>query len=100
MAKPFIHGGFGATDSGLAHKWIGQLLLAQGRPGEAGRYLERAAVFLPRDTELAYERARSYLLDGKPEESLDALADLELLSPAHPGGRELRDRIFRSKQGY
>jgi len=73
---------------GISASWV-----AQGKPGEALVYLERALRVSPADAWVNYFLARAYLLSGEREKALAAVEKALATDPNHTEAQKLLQEL-------
>jgi tetratricopeptide (TPR) repeat protein len=84
LAEPFLYHSLNLSDSGFAHKWIGQIHLSQNNLYKGIQHLERALHYLPDDPQILFNLGRAYVLIGDFEKARPSVAHLEKVDPRFP----------------
>jgi tetratricopeptide (TPR) repeat protein len=92
-ALPLLQESLAIEETVFAHKWIGQILLAQNRVKEAIIHLEKANQSSPDDLQLLYNLSGAYALDSQFKKSKAVLDRLMLISPNFPEADILKHQL-------
>ena len=84
------------TSEPFSQKWIGSILLNNGRVREAIPHLELALKLEPADHQCRYNLAGAYLLDQQIDKALTLLDYLLEQAPDYPGAQTLFEQIKKS----
>jgi len=84
------------TSEPFSQKWIGSILLNNGRVREAIPHLELALKLEPADHQCRYNLAGAYLLDRQIDKALTLLDYLLKQAPDYPGAQTLFEQIKKS----
>ncbi|MGH7494093.1 MAG: GDSL-type esterase/lipase family protein [bacterium] len=92
-ALQFLYASQKLEDSPFANKWIGQILLNEGKINEGLSYLEKAVQQAPNDPQLLFNLSGGYALDAKYQKALELLARLDQINPNFPGAADLKAQL-------
>lgn len=84
-------------DTPFANKWVGQILLNEGKIKEGLPYLEKAAQQAPNDPQLLFNLSGGYALDAQYQKARALLARLDKINPDFPGAADLKRQLERVK---
>lgn len=94
-AVPYLFEVLKCGESAFADKWLGQIYLMKNQNRRALGYLENAIEKLPQDTQLLYNLAGAYALNGKYDQCLQTLDTLDKILPGHPDALQLRQQVSK-----
>jgi tetratricopeptide (TPR) repeat protein len=94
-ALPLLQESLSIEETVFAHKWIGQILLAQNQVKEAIAHLEKAQQSSPDDLQLLYNLSGAYALDSQFKKAKAVLDRLMLISPNFPDADILKHQLNR-----
>ena len=80
-------------ETAFANKWLGQILLDEGRTDSALTYLESAGKMTPSDPQLIYNLSGAYALVGQYDKARAFLEKLDRLRPNFPGAADLKRQL-------
>jgi lysophospholipase L1-like esterase len=80
-------------DTPFANKWIGQILLNDGRIAEGLTYLEKALQQAPNDAQLLFNLSGGYALGAQYQKARELLARLDQIQPNFPGAADLKAQL-------
>lgn len=90
QALPFLQESLKLKETGFAYQWLGQLLLAEEKVGEAIPLLEKAAAIDAPNPVLLYNLSQAYLSVGRRDQATATAARLAKQFPGHPAIQALR----------
>jgi tetratricopeptide (TPR) repeat protein len=84
-ALPLLYQSLKVKETAFATKWIGQILLEEGKQKEALPYLEKSYNMNSEDPQLLWYLYRVYLLNSQREKAQQTLNKLRMIMPNHSG---------------
>ena len=84
-ALPLLYQSLKVKETAFANKWIGQILLEEGKQKEALPYLEKLYNMKSDDPQLLWYLYRVYLLNSQREKAQQTLNKLRMIMPNHSG---------------
>ena len=96
-ALTLLYAGQKLEDTPFGNKWIGQILLNEGKVKEGLPFLEKALKLSPADPQLLFNLSGGYALDAQYQNARDLLARLDRINPNFPGAADLKRQLEHVK---
>ena len=96
-ALQLLRAGQKLEETPFGNKWIGQILLNEGKIKEGLPYLEKAVQLAPQDVEILFNLSGGYALDAQYQKARELLARLDQINPNFPGAADLKRQLEQVK---
>ncbi len=93
LSLPILYKSLELEETGYANKWIGTILLNNGKVTESLPFFEKAIELIRDDAQLLYNLSGAYALDGQYEKAAATLDKMYKINPNFPDADDLKRQL-------